>query len=83
MTARLDARCAPFSVPPAVGHGLVFMYSPSRVGPQPLPNDVAMQAESCDSTLIVASRVQQDTLHRSASSSQPRVLSWYGTGGGR
>lgn len=81
MIARLAARCAPFAVPPAVGRGAVFMCSPCRAGPQPLPSDAAMQARSCDSTLIVASRVRQDTLHRS--SSQPRVLSWYGTEGGR
>lgn len=59
MIARLAARCAPFAVPPAVGRGAVFMYSPCRAGPQPLPSDAAMQARSCDSTLIVASRVRQ------------------------
>lgn len=64
MIARLAARCASFAVPPAVGCCRVFMSSPSRVGPQPLPSDVAMQAQSCDSAPIVASRVQQDTLHR-------------------
>lgn len=70
---------SPFAVSPAVGRSRVVMYSPSRVGPQPLPSDVAMKAQSCGSTLIVASRVQQDTLHRSACSSQPRVPSWQGT----